>query len=312
MRVFIAGATGAMGRPLVRQLIEAGHEAVGLTRNEKGASLLRAIGAIPVVGNALDAPALERIIAEAKPTHVVHLLTAIPPGGARSARDMEPTNEVRIRGTANLIRAAVAAGAKRIVAESFPSVYGIGDVSSVPLDEQAPLLPTGRWKSAPVIDALRSLESQMTEARGIEAVVLRFGLLYGPDVPSTEEMLRMIRARKLPLLRGSDGLASFIHAEDAARATILALTAPKVSKIYNIVDDEPASFNDFVRFAATHMGAPQPFSMPVWVLKLAAPLIAEVATSKLPLSNQRARAELGFVPRYRSFRAGLQLQPAAA
>jgi nucleoside-diphosphate-sugar epimerase len=296
-----------MGRPVVKELVARGHEVVGLTRSERGVALLRALGATGVAGDALDAEGLARALAAARPTHVVHLLTSIPPNISRS-RDMEATNQLRIRGTANLIGAAIASGAKRLVAESFPTVYGIGDVSSQPLSETDPLLPIGPWASRGAVEALRSLESQMREARErgrIEAVVLRFGYLYGSNVPSTHAMMEAIRDRKMPVIRGDRGLGSFIHNDDVAAATIAALEAPEVSDVYNIVDDSPANFTDFVTFAAEQMKAPVPRRVPPWVLRFLAPLIAEIASSRLPLSNARARAELGWKPRFPSFREGL-------
>ena len=302
MRVFIAGATGAMGRPVVRELIARGHEVIGLTRNERRAAALRSEGAEAVVGDALDAAGILEAVTEARPTHVLHLLTAIPPNAARP-RDFRATNDLRIHGTANLIRAAIAAGAQRIVAESFPTVYGIGEIGPGPLTEDTPVAPLGKWASAPVVEALRILEQQMREARGIETVVLRYGYLYGPEIPSTRDMLEAICARKLPVLRSTSGIGSFVHSDDVTAATIAALEAKKVSRVYNIVDDEPATFNEFITFAAQKMGAPEPRRVPSWLLRIAAPVIAEVAASRLPLSNRRARAELGFVPKYPSFRS---------
>jgi 2-alkyl-3-oxoalkanoate reductase len=305
MRVFMAGATGAMGRPVVKELVARGHEVVGFTRHEKGAADLRSLGAEAVVGNALDASRVLEAVTKARPTHVVHLLTSIPPNVTRP-RHMEPTNELRIDGTANLIRAAVAAGAQRIVAESFPLVYGVGEIGAEPLTEETPLKPVGPWAAARAVEALRSLERQMAEARqsgAIESVVLRYGYIYGPDIPSTRDMFAAICARKMPILRNANGIGSFVHSDDVTAGTIAALEAPEVSGVYNIVDDEPASFNEFVTYAAEKLGAPQPRRVPFWLLRMAAPFIAEIATSRLPLSNARARAELGFVPAFPSFRS---------
>jgi 2-alkyl-3-oxoalkanoate reductase len=307
MRVFIAGATGTIGYPVAKELIARGHEVAGLTRSESGAARLRQLGAAALIGDALDADGVARAVAEVRPTHVLHLLTAIPPNVTRP-RHMAATNELRIQGTTNLIRAAVAAGAQRIVAESFPTVYGIGAVASQPLSEHDPLKPLGRWASGEVVQALRSLESQMREARErdeIETVILRYGYLYGPDVPSTTAMLDGMRTRRIPVLRRDEGLGSFIHQDDVTAATLAALEAPRVSDVYNVVDDVPASFTEFVTFAVAQLGAPEPRRVPRWVVRLATPLFADIAGSRLPLSNRRARAELAFMPKYPSFREGL-------
>lgn len=306
MKIFIAGATGTLGIPVVQRLVSDGHEVIGLTRSTVGRDKLTMLGARGVVGNALDAEAMLRIVGEAAPTHVVHLLTALPKDGPTKASEVEATNDLRIRGTANLLRAAIAAGAKRIVAESFAMVYGVGAVSSKPVVEDAPLpaLPDSATRDA--IVALRSLETQLVGARDrIETIVLRYGYFYGPNVPSTEAMVAGLRSRKLPVMRGAVGIGSFIHIEDAAAATVAALTRGTSGSIYNIVDDAPVRFTDFVQTLVATSGAPTPRVFPRFLVKLAAPMAAEFFMTQLPLSNAKARRELAFAPRFPTYREGL-------
>src|SRR5262245_11467221 len=227
MKVFIAGATGALGLPLARELVARGHEVIGLTRSTARRQLLEAVGVRAAVADVFDGPALERAIREAAPTHVVHMLSALPKNGPLRTADIAATNELRIVGTANLLRAAVAAGAWRIVGESFSAVYGYGDLGDRPRDEDdLPPVREADPGARAVVEALRSLEDQLLAANAqgaIEAVVLRYGMTYGPENASTLYMIDMLRKRWLPLLRGAQGIGSFVHIGDAATATIAAL-----------------------------------------------------------------------------------------
>lgn len=307
MRVFIAGATGTLGLPLVQRLVAGGHEVIGLTRKERGRDALRLLGAKGVVGNALDPDGLRRIVVDAAPTHVVHLLTALPKEGVLRPADLDATNELRIHGTANLLAAAIAAGAQRIVAESFPTVYGVGDVSASPLREDDALAQLPDDASRPMVEALRSLESQVLAANDrIEAIVLRYGLFYGESVPSTVSMAESLRARKMPLMRGANGIASFVHVEDAASATIAALERGVPGSVYNIVDDQPVGLKEFVTSMAESIGAPPPRTLPRFLVRVAAPMAALFSITRLPLSNAKAKRELRFQPKFASVREGLK------
>lgn len=315
MRVFIAGATGAIGRPVVNRLVAGGHEVIGLTRSDARARELEKAGASGVVGDALDASHLERILAAVRPTHVLHLLTALPAGGPVKPSDLVETNLLRTRGTANLLQASIAAGVKRIVAESFALAYGMGDLGTDPLPE--PRLADERHPNADVqavVDALRSLEQQMTRAAAsgsIETVVLRYGFFYGPGVPGTSEMIAALQRRRLPLVAKAEGIASFIQIEDAASATIAALERGRSGAIYNIADDRPVPFGDFLVEMAKTTGAPPPRSIPRWLARIFAPFAVEVANARVPMSNARAKGELLWTPRYRSAREGLTTLAAA-
>ena len=294
MNVFLAGGSGAIGVPIVRALVAGGHQVTALTRSAANEPMLRALGATPAVADALDADALRRVVVEARPTHVIHQLTALPKGGPRSARDLVPTNRLRTEGTKNLVDAAVATGAKRFIAGSFALIASA--TSDVPAEAQA------------AADALRSMESQVLDAsaRGrFEGIILRYGLFYGPDNGMTQQMIALARRRMLPTVRGDRGLLPPIHIDDAASATVAALDHGAAGSIYDIVDDHPVSLSDIVRTIAESAGAPRPFAVPAWLPRLLAPYMARMFAIRLPLSNQKARVELGWRPRYPNIRDGL-------
>jgi nucleoside-diphosphate-sugar epimerase len=293
MNVFIAGGTGAIGVPLTRALVAQGHQVTASTRSAANAAMLQKLGATPAIVDALDADALRRAVVAAHPTHVVHELTALPKGGAKSARDLEATNELRIAGTRNLIAAAVDAGAVRIVAGSFAPMAAVGPEMA---DMQA------------AAAAVRSMESQILDANrtgAIEGVVLRYGLFYGPEAASTVEMMAMARRRMLPAIRGDRSLLPCIHVDDAASATVAALERAYAGGIYDIVDDEPVSFSEIVRAVASAAGAPRPIAVPSWLPRLMAPFFAKIISLRLALSNQKALADMGWRPAYPNIRAGL-------
>jgi nucleoside-diphosphate-sugar epimerase len=260
------------------------------TRTPANAQLLQDLGATPMVVDALDADALRRALVAARPTHVVHQLTALPKGGPKSARDLEATNRLRIDGTRNLIAAAVAAGARRIVGGSFAPMSGL---NNPPADVEA------------AVAAVRSMESQILEASAIEGVVLRYGLFYGPEAASTLEMMAMAKRRMLPAIRGDRSLLPCIHVDDAASATVAALDRAPAGSTYDIVDDDPVSFSDIVRAVADAAGAPKPIAVPSWLPRLVAPYMAKMIAMRLVLSNQKAFAEMGWRPSYRNIHDGL-------
>jgi nucleoside-diphosphate-sugar epimerase len=295
MKVFVAGGTGAIGVPLIRALIAAGHEVTALTRSADKGAMLRALGATPAVADALNADALRRAVLDARPTHVIHQLTALPKGGPRSARELEPTNRLRIDGTRNLIDAAVAGGAKRIVVGSFALLRDAAAAEARPETRAA-------------AEAVRSMESQTLEASRsgrIEGVVLRYGLFYGLETGSTAEMIAMARRRMLPTIRGDRSLLPCIHVDDAADATVAALERAPAGAVYDIVDDRPVSFSEIVATLAAAAGAPRPFAVPAWVPRLFMPYMARLISMRLPLSNDTARAELDWRPAHPTIHEGL-------
>lgn len=306
MRVFVAGATGALGRPVVRQLVAAGHDVIGLTRSPGRRGGLEAMGARPVVADALDAPALARLFRDVHPSHVVHLLTALPPEGPLRSGDLHETNVLRRKGTANLVAAAVEAGAQRLVAESFPAVYGRDfDAPAVEAEALAPQPPRG-WGDA--VAALRSLEAQLLGARRegrLETVSMRVAGIYGPDVASTVGMARRLRRRQVFVPTAAPGVISFVHADDAASAIVAALERANPAPVYNVADDEPLALVEFLRKAAAAFGVPPPRTAPAWLLRFVAPLLVVVAAARMPLSNLQAKVELGWRPLFPTVDEGL-------
>ena len=314
MKVFIAGATGALGMPLARALVSKRYEVVGTTRSETKRNALEKIGVTPVVLDILDSEAVTRTLAQVRPEAVIHLATALPKHGPTKASDMRATNELRVRGTANLLQASIAAGVKRIVAESMTFAYGFGDHGSVPVRESefAPTREPYAWMNE-IVDSLRSLEDRLLTANAqglIEAIPLRYGLFYGSD-PITRYLLEMLEKRFLPIVSGAHGLASWIYLEDAVRATVLALERGRAGEIYNIVDDEPVSTNDFLTYAASLIGAKRPFAVPLWLLRWMMPYTDVVFSTRLPVDNSKAKTELEWQPQFPSYREGLRQAVAA-
>jgi nucleoside-diphosphate-sugar epimerase len=310
MKVFIAGATGTLGLPLVRALIAKNLEVIGLTRSFEKEQLLKPMGATVVVGDAMNSENLELVLRSARPDCVIDLLTAIPKNGPTRSGDFKLTNELRIRGTANLLKAAIAAGAKRIVGESMIFAYGFGDHGKAAKTEEDALQP--REVNAglqEMVDATRSLENQLFEANKqglIEALSLRYGLFYGAESPSTLYMLRLLKKRLLPTVSGANGINSWIHVDDAVSATIAAMERGKPGAIYNIVDDYSVSLNDWFTYAASVSGARQRFAIPLWLLRLFLPYVAQCFTTYLRVSNRKAKNDLQWQPQFPSYREGVQ------
>jgi len=295
MNVFVAGGTGAIGAPLVSALVARNHRVFATTRSREKESLIHALGATPVVVDALDAASLEKAVREVAPTHVIHQLTALPKTGPRRASDLEPTNRLRDEGTRNLLRAAIAAGAQRIVAGSFA------------LLASPPTVADADAAVDRAVVALRSMESQILGAARqgtIESIVLRYGLFYGPGNPATNELIAMARKLMLPRVRNDRGQLPYIHIDDAVTATVAALERGASGGIYDIVDDHPVSMSEMAQTIAEVVGAKKPFAIPSWLPRLVAPYLAQVLSVRLPLSNAKARAELGWRPLYPSIREG--------
>ena len=297
MNVFVAGGTGAIGAPLVRALVAGNHRVFATTRSRDKVSMIRALGATPVVVDALDAAALEKAVRDAAPTHVIHQLTALPKKGPRRASDLQPTNRLRDEGTRHLLKAAIAAGAQRMVIGSFGLIRA------------AETMTRPDAEIARAADAVESMESQALDAarRGdIEAIVLRYGLFYGRGNAATEEMIALARKRWLPRVRHDRGQLPYIHLDDAVTATIAALDRGRSGGVYDIVDDRPASFSDIVVELAAITGARPPLSVPSWMMRLAAPYLSRMFSLQLPLSNRDARRDLGWAPMFSSYREGLR------
>ena len=309
MKVFVAGATGALGRQLVSMLAANGHEVTGLTRSPAKQDLLRSLGARPVVADALDPDAVARSVAEAEPEVIVHQLTAL--AGSLDMRHIErdfaATNRLRTEGTDHLLAAGHAMGIRRFVAQSYagwPFARTGGPVKS----EADPLDPTPPAALRSTLDAIRHVEDAVTAAGWTEGVVLRYGGFYGPGtsiaLKPDGEHVELLRKRKFPVVGRGTGVWSFIHIEDAAAATVAAVEHG-TRGIYNVVDDEPAPVSEWLPAVAGAVGAKPPMRLPRWLGRLAAGEAATVMmTESRGASNEKAKRELGWQPRYPSWRQG--------
>jgi 2-alkyl-3-oxoalkanoate reductase len=310
MRVFVAGASGAIGRPLVAQLVAAGHELTGMTRSERRAEEIRAAGARAAVCDALDAEALRAAVVEAAPEVVVHQLTALPPRfNPRNKAIYDATNRLRGEGTRTLLDAARAAGARRMVCQSIAFGYAPGPRAEVK-DEDAPLALGAPPPFGEGLRVLEEMERDVLEADGLEGVVLRYGWFYGPGTYYGEggSMALDVRRRRFPVIGSGSGLFSFIHVDDAASATVAAVErgAPGV---YNVVDDDPAAMREWLPAYAEAIGAKKPLRIPLWLARLAAGPMANLMVAGAGASNAKAKRELGWEPRWRSWREGFREAP---
>jgi nucleoside-diphosphate-sugar epimerase len=309
MRIFVAGASGAVGRRLVPMLVERGHDVAGTTRNQAKADLVETLGAQPVVLDALDQEQVMAGVMEFKPDAIIHQLTAI--GGAPDLRRFDhyfaATNRLRTEGTDNLVAAARAAGTRRIVAQSYagwPAERTGGPVKT----EADPFDPQPPANARETLAAIRHLERAVMTATPVEGVVLRYGGFYGPGnaVGADGELLAMIRRRRLPIIGGGTGIWSFVHIDDAASAAVIAAEGGPQG-IYNIVDDEPAEVRVWLPYLAEAIGAKRPMRLPAWLLR---PMLGEHATSMMTrvrgASNAKAKAELGWRPAFGSWREGFR------
>jgi 2-alkyl-3-oxoalkanoate reductase len=301
MRVFVAGGSGAIGRQLVPRLIEHGHDVVASVRSPGKTGELAALGAEPVVMDGLDAESVAGAIAHAAPEVVVHQMTAL--GGAYDLRHFDRTfaltNRLRTEGTDHLVAAALAAGARRVVAQSFtgwPNARG----PRAPQTETDPLDADPPREQRESLAAIRHLERAVLEATPLEGVVLRYGSFYGPGTPWGS----LIRTRRLPVVGGGSGVWSFIHVEDAAAATVAAVEHGRPG-VYYVVDDEPAPQREWLPVLASALGAKPPRRIPRWLARLAAGEMATLMMTEVKgASNAKAKRELGWEPRYASWRQG--------
>jgi 2-alkyl-3-oxoalkanoate reductase len=299
MLVFVAGASGAIGTRLVPQLIDRGHEVIGTFRSPRSADRVRSMGARPVALDLLDARAVREAVLEARPDAIVHEATAL--ADANYARDLDRTfaltNRLRTEGTDALLAAAGEAGVRRFVAQSFAS-YRYARVGGPVKTEDDPLDPSPPAGARETNAAMRHLDRAVTEAGGI---ALRYGGFYGDP---NDGLLDPIRKRRFPIVGDGGGISSFIHLDDAAAATVLAVERGEAG-VYNVVDDDPAPLREWLPVLAAVLGAPPPRRFPRWIARLVAGEGAVmIATEARGASNAKARRELGWTPHYRSWRQG--------
>ena len=309
MKVFIAGASGALGRQLVPRLVGKGHDVTGMTRSESKRDMLRSLGVRPVVADALDPDAVAQAVAAAEPEVIVHQLTAL--SGSIDLRHMDRffalTNRLRTEGTDHLLAAGRAVGARRFVAQSFagwPFARTDGAIKS----EADPLDPDPPQAMRSTVDAIRHLEQAVTGIEWGEGVVLRYGGFYGPGTSLSgdpaAEMTAMVRKRRFPVVGSGAGMSSFIQITDAAAATVEAVEHG-ARGVYQVVDDEPAPQRDWLPALASALDAKPPRHVPRWLGRLVAGEAATVMmTEARGASNAKAKRELGWQPRFASWRQG--------
>jgi 2-alkyl-3-oxoalkanoate reductase len=301
MRVFVAGASGALGSRLVPQLIDAGHEVVGTHHSPASAELLRTLGAKPVMLDLLDARAVRDAVLEAEPEAIVHQATAL--ANAKFGRSFDKafatTNALRTKGTDALLAAAWEVGVRRVVAQSFASYRFLREGEPVKTEDD-PLDPTPPANAQQSFAAMAYLEQAVTDFGGI---VLRYGLFYGA---ANDGLIEPVRKRQYPIVGDGGGITSWIHLEDAAAATVLALEQDGPT-IYNIVDDDPAPVREWLPVLAQALGAKPPRRFPTWLARLLAGEAAVVmGTEVRGASNAKAKRELGWMPRYPTWRTGFK------
>jgi nucleoside-diphosphate-sugar epimerase len=300
MRVLVAGATSVPGIPVLRELTSRGHDVIGLTRQSSKTPQIEQAGAKPVVADVFDAGQIDDVVADIAPEAVVSLLTTLPKYGPMRMRDFDPAKKLWGHGAPNLVAAAQRHGVRRFVAESVIFAYGYPTTGPDLVDEKDPYPgPPPRGGEA-MLDALRHMEQTVLTSgqhSGTEGIVLRYGIFYGAGVPHTDLFARLVRWRALPAITGK-GIVSWIHIDDVATATADAVERGRGGQIYNIVDDRPQSFGDYIREMAAHSHRPRPLSVPGKLFGLIAPYGAiAFADTWLPVSNAKAKAELGFTPR---------------
>jgi nucleoside-diphosphate-sugar epimerase len=309
MKVFLAGGSGAIGKRLVPMLVAKGHQVVASTTSESKLNVLRELGAEPVVLDVLDRNAVMAVVMRSDPDVVIHEATSLSTMGA-SMRNLDKefagTNRLRIEGTNNLLEAARAAGARRFVAQGFTG-WSNERKGKMVKTEDDPLDSEPYPHSEQTLAAIKHVESVVTGAKDIEGVVLRYGGFYGPGTSLARDggqHTEAVRKRQFPIVGEGTGVWSLIHIDDAAAATLIAAERGKPG-IYNIVDDDPAPIGELLPVLAESLGAPAPRRVPVWLARiLAGKLGVGMMTEMRGSSNAKAKRELGWQPRYSSWREG--------
>jgi nucleoside-diphosphate-sugar epimerase len=304
MRVFVAGGTGVVGRRLVPQLVARGHQVTATTTSAAKVGLLQQLGAAGVVMDGLDAASVGEAVAAAQPDVIVHQMTAIsvPHAGKPDMKHLDrwfaTTIRLRTEGTDHLLAAAEATGVSHVVAQSYACWNGIRKGGWVKTEED-PLDPETGTAAHAGMDAIRHLEDAVVKTDG---AVLRYGGLYGPG--ATDDQVELVRKRQFPLVGGGTGYSSWVHLDDAASATVLAVEQTATG-VFNIVDDEPAPASEWLPHLAACAGARPPMRVPTWLARL---LAGEVAVTMMTegrgFSNAKAKRELGWELRYPSWRQG--------
>ena len=306
MKVFLAGASGAIGRRLVPQLIEAGHQVTAITRSKEKLSELYDLGAEPVLCDVFDAGRLGSVVAQAEPDAVINQLTDLPQSlnPRKLGEYYAANNRVRREGTRNLLDAARGAGVRRFLVQG--AAYWYAQTGGPVKTEEAPLYLEAPAPIGPAVETIKEVEDAVLSADGIEGIVLRYGMFYGPGTwyAKDGDIGRQVRKRRYPMIGHGEGTYSFIHVDDAASATVAALERARPG-VYNVVDDDPATAAEWMLVYAEVLGAKRPPRVPAFVARLiAGDAIVKWSLGLRGASNERIKRELGWHPRYESWRRG--------
>jgi nucleoside-diphosphate-sugar epimerase len=305
VRVFVAGGTGAIGRRLVRQLVARGHQVTATTTSAGKLRLLEQLGAEGVVMDGLDMTSVGEAVAAARPNAIVHEMTGLSVARNGKANFRHPerfaatTNRLRTEGTDHLLAAAEETAVTHVVAQSVATWTEIGDGGRVSEEEPLPPEEVGP-KMRGVAEGLRHVENVVVKAGG---AALRYGAFYGPG--ATDDLVELVRKRRFPLVGGGTGYFNWVHLDDAASATVLALEQ-QAKGVFNIVDDEPAQVREWLPYLAERAGARRPMRLPKWVAQLLAGEMVKIMTDGRAFSNAKAKRELGWELRYPSWRQGFK------
>src|ERR687893_1245739 len=306
MKVFLAGASGAIGRRLVPQLIEAGHQVTAITRSKEKLSELSDLGAEPVLCDVFDAGRLGSVVARVEPDALINQLTDLPQSlnPRKLGEYYAANNRVRREGSANLLDAARGGGARRFLVQG--SAYWYGPTGGPVKTEEAPLYLDAPAPIGPAVATIKEVEDAVLSADGLEGIVLRYGMFYGPGTwyAKDGDVGRQVRKRRYPMIGRGEGTYSFIHVDDAASATVAALERARPG-VYNVVDDDPATAAEWMLVYAEVLGAKRPPRVPAFVARLiAGDALVRWSLGLRGASNERIKRELGWHPRYESWRRG--------
>jgi nucleoside-diphosphate-sugar epimerase len=304
MRVFVAGGAGVIGRRLVPQLVAGGHQVTATTTSAGKLGLLEQLGADGIVMDGLDASSVCEAVAAARPDAIVHEMTALSvvhngkPNFRHPERLTATTNRLRTEGTDHLLAAAAATGVSHVVAQSVAALTQTRNGGPVTEKDPLPSQEVGPMGGA--TEALRHVEEVVVKAGG---AALRYGGFYGPG--ATEDLVELVRKRRFPLVGAGTGYFNWVHLDDAASATVLALER-RANGVFNIVDDEPVQVREWLPYLAERAGARRPMRVPKWVAQLLAGEMVKIMTEGRAFSNAKAKRELGWELRYPSWRQGFK------
>ena len=307
VKILVAGASGDLGTQVTALLRQAGHEVWGMSRSSRGAHRLENRGIHGVLADLLNERSTHKAVERVRPDAVVSVPIALPERGPIRPGDLRTTNRLRIEGTLNLLEAAISSGVQRFLSESLVAIYGYGDRSGQLLLESSPTQRVAPPSVQPAMDALHEQERLVLKATSsgrIEGIVLRVGFYYGAEVASTRFMARLLRRRGMAVSRAR-GAMPWIEISDAARGVVAALERGTPGEVYNIVGEESVGLRDMARAVADQIGAAAPWELPAGLLRLTVPYIALVSETRLYVSNEKAKRELGWRPQFPTVAEGV-------